>query len=127
MLTLKCFSFFEVVVMIFIFSYIGIAILICSLVTMFTEDEFLTIILIFIFLVLMFSILQLIITMSELNKQSSTEHSAESEIFTISTYQEPAPSYDSLFEMNTLPPPYEIATKKNLKESEANLTIICVE
>ena len=75
----------------------------------------------------MFTILQLIITMSELNKQSSREHSAESEIFTIPIYQETAPSYDSLFEMNTLPPPYEIATKKNLKESEANLTIICVE
>ena len=127
MLKLKCFSFFEVVVMIFIFSYIGIAILVCSLVAVLTEDQFLTIILIFIFLVLMFTILQLIITMSELNKQSSTEHSAESEIFTIPIYQEHAPSYDSLFEMNTLPPPYEIATKKNLNECEANLTIICVE
>ena len=37
MLKLKCFSCFEVVVMIFIFSYIGIAILICSLVAMLTE------------------------------------------------------------------------------------------
>ena len=127
MLKLKCFSYYEVVVLIFIFSYIGIAILICSLVAMFTEDQFLTIILIFIFLVFMFSILQLIITMSELNKQSSTEYSSESEIFTIPIYQEPAPSYDSLFEMNTLPPPYEIATKKNMNESEANLKMICVE
>ena len=127
MLKLKCFSYYEVVVVIFLFSYIGIATLVCSLVAMLTEDQFLTIILIFIFLVLMFTILQLIITMSELNKQSSTEHSAESEIFTIPIYQEPAPSYNSLFEMNTLPPPYEMATKKNLKESEANLTIICVE
>ena len=127
MLKLKCFSFFDFVVMIFIFSYIGIAILICSLVAMLTEDQFLTIILIFIFLVLMFTILQLIITMSQLNKQSSREHSSESEIFTIPIYQEPAPSYDSLFEMNTLPPPYEMATKKNLKESEVNLPIICVE
>ena len=127
MLKLKCFGYYEVVVVIFLFSYIGIAILVCSLVAMLTEDQFLTIILIFIFLVLMFSILQLIITLSELNKQSSIEHSAESEIFTITTYQEPAPSYDSLFEMNTLPPPYEIATKNNLKESEADLKIICVE
>ena len=104
MLKLKCFSFFEVVVMIFIFSYIGIAILVCSLVAVLTEDQFLTIMLIFLFFLFMFTILQLIITMSELNKQSSREHSAESEIFTIPIYQEPAPSYDSLFEMNTLPP-----------------------
>ena len=127
MLKIKCFCTSDVIATIVIFSYIGIAILICSLVAMLTEDQFLTIILIFIFFVLMFSIFQLIITLSELNKQSSIEHSAESEIFTITTYQEPAPSYDSLFEMNTLPPPYEIATKKNMNESEANLKMICVE
>ena len=126
MLELKCFSYSTVIVLIFILLYIGITIWICSLVAMLTEDLLLTLILIFIFLVFMFTILK-VIMMFESNKRSSTGNSAAPEIFTISTYQEPPPSYDSLFEMNTLPPPYEIATKKNMKESEVSQTIICVE
>ena len=66
--------------------------------------------------------------MHELNKESSTEQSQESEIYTIPVVEEPAPSYETLFGLNTSPPPYEIATKENWKEiMEENLTIVCLE
>ena len=63
-----------------------------------------------------------------LNMESSTERSQESEIYTIPVYQDPAPRYEAIFEMNTLPPPYEIATKEDWKQMmEESLTIVCLE
>ena len=68
------------------------------------------------------------IAIKELNHQASRERYQESKIiYTIPIYEEPAPSYDTLFAMNTLPPPYEIAIKENRKKREERLTIVCVE
>ena len=101
--------------------------LVCALVAIINQDMFMTTIFLFIFGVYMFTTF-LFLLLDELNKESSTEHSPESEIYTIPVDDEPAPSYEALFGMNTSPPPYEIATKENWKEMmNESLTIICLE
>ena len=91
------------------------------------QDMFMAAIFLFMFVVYMFITLQFLM-LHELNKESSTEHSQESEIYTIPVDDEPAPSYETLFGLNTSPPPYEIATKENWKEMmEESLSIVCLE
>ena len=87
----------------------------CAMVAIINEDIFMATIFLLVFVVYMFTTFQFLI-MHELNKESSTEHSQESEIYTIPVDDEPAPSYETLFGMNTSPPPYEIATKENWKD-----------
>ena len=67
------------------------------------------------------------VVISELNNESSTVRYRETKIYTIPISEEPSPSYESLFAMNTLPPPYHIAIKENWKKREDNLTIVSVE
>ena len=99
----------------------------CAMVAIINEDIFMATIFLLVFVVYMFTTFQFLI-MHELNKESSTEHSQESEIYTIPVDDEPAPSYETLFGMNTSPPPYEIATKENWKEMmEESLSIVCLE
>ena len=101
--------------------------LICAMVAIMYQDMFMAAIFLFIFVVYMFITLQFLM-LHELNKESSTEHSQESEIYTIPVDDEPAPSYETLFGLNTSPPPYEIATKENWKEMmEESLSIVCLE
>ena len=67
------------------------------------------------------------VVISELNNESSSGRYREPKIYTIPISEEPSPSYESLFAMNTLPPPYHIAIKENWKRREDNLTIVSVE
>ena len=127
MLNSKCSRRYCETVSLIITVLVFITTLICAMVAIINQDMFMATIFLFIFVVYMFTTFQFLI-MHELNKESSTEHSQESEICTIPVDDEPAPSYDSLFGMNTSPPPYEIATKENWKEiMEENLTIVCLE
>ena len=67
------------------------------------------------------------VVISELNNESSSGRYRETKIYTIPISEEPSPSYESLFAMNTLPPPYHIAIKENWKKREDKLTIVSVE
>ena len=68
------------------------------------------------------------VVISELNNnESSSGRYRETKVYTIPISEEPSPSYESLFAMNTLPPPYHIAIKENWKRREDNLTIVSVE
>ena len=126
MLNSKCAWHCQIVSFIII-VLIFITMLICAMVAIINEDMFMLTISLFIFIVYMFTTFQFLM-MHELKKETSTEHSQESEIHTIPVDDEPAPSYDSLFGMNTSPPPYEIATKENWKEMmEESLSIVCLE
>ena len=91
-----------------------------------TEDWVFKITFIFVFILIFVVTSQLLILCDyELNIRSSTEYSQQSRIFIIPIYQEPVPSYESLFGMNSSPPPpYEIVTKK---EDEDSLKIVCLE
>ena len=67
------------------------------------------------------------VVISELNNESSSGRYRETKIYTIPISEEPSPSYESLFAMNTLPPPYHIAIKENWKKREDKLTVVSVE
>ena len=67
------------------------------------------------------------IIISGLKHQSPSERQYhESNIHTIGV-SEPAPSYETIFAMNTYPPPYEIAIKGIPKENEESLIVLSVE
>ena len=67
------------------------------------------------------------IIISGLKHQSPSERQYhEANIYTIGV-SEPAPSYETIFAMNTYPPPYEIAIKGIPKEGEESLTVVSVE
>ena len=126
MLNSKCAWHCQIVSFIII-VLIFITMLICAMVAIINEDMYMLAISLFIFIVYLFTVFQFLM-MRELNMDFSTEHSQESEIYTIPVDDEPAPSYESLFGMNTSPPPYEIATKENWKEMmEESLSIVCLE
>ena len=127
MLNSKCSRRYCETVSLIITVLVFITTLICAMVAIINQDMFMATIFLFIFVVYMFTTFQFLM-MHELNKESLTEQSQESEIYTIPVVEEPAPSYETLFGLNTSPPPYEIATKENWKEMmEENLTIVCLE
>ena len=106
-----------------------LVIIVCQLVALMEQKDLnLAYVGLFVIYVYSFSYcLFLFIYYYERNREASTENTQDSEIFTIPIEGAP-PSYEALFNLNTFPPPYEIAIKENWKEMIVeDLPIVCVE